>query len=167
MKISQILFPALLMVILVSCGKGIVEVDNESFEYKIVVEGFLEPGRKVSKIRVNRNFRINEDLSRASLIPDVQKTSVKITDLESNYTYDLVFFDAGTNRLEDYYWEYNGNDLVIDYGKSYRLDVSAVVNRKALTASSTTTVPWATHQKHLPTRVDNTLTLWSTASVIF
>jgi len=141
MKKIKLLLPLLLMTLLFSCGKGIVEVDNDSFEYKIVVEGFLEPGKKVSKIRINRNFRINENLRNASLIPEVSRTNVTITDLESDNTYDLEFFDAGTNRLEDYYWQYNGDDLDIDYGKSYRLDVSTDIHRKTLTASAVTTVP--------------------------
>jgi len=129
------------MIILLSCGKGTVDVTNESYEPKIAIEGFLIPHNKVEKIRISRNFRINANLDRMILIPDVSRTSVTITDLQNDKSYPLTFHIADDDKLENYYWEYNENDLVIDYGKSYRLDVSAVIEGKTLHATSTTTVP--------------------------
>ena len=52
-----------LMVVLFSCGKGIVEVNNDSFEYKIVVEGFLEPGKCLPPLST-RTLRIYPFLPR-------------------------------------------------------------------------------------------------------
>ncbi len=76
-----------------------------------------------------------------SIIPDVSSTQVTITDVANSTIHKLSFHTADDNKLENYYWEYNGNDLEIECGKSYRLDVSAVIDGKKLTASSITTVP--------------------------
>lgn len=127
--------------IIYSCGKGTVDVENESYRQKIVVDGYLIPHQKVEKIKITRNFRINQDLTQTSLIPDVDKTTVTITDLQNNNVYPLSFHNGGDHRLESYYWEYNGADLVIQFGQSYRLDVSATIEAKKLHASAVTKVP--------------------------
>jgi len=51
----------LLPLFLTACGKGIVEVTNESFEPRLVIEGLLIADEKVDHIRVSRNFRLNAD----------------------------------------------------------------------------------------------------------
>jgi hypothetical protein len=75
-------------------------------------------------------------------VPDPDKTLVKITDESNGNEYNLTFHLADSDKkLEDYYYEYNGIDLVIDYGKSYTLDVTTEVDGRRLSARSTTTVP--------------------------
>ena len=67
---------------------------------------------------------------------------VKIIDESNGNDYNLTFHLADSHKkLEDYYYEYNGIDLVIDYGKSYTLDVTTEVDGRQLSARSTTTVP--------------------------
>ena len=124
-----------------SCGEGVVEVTNESYEPKIAIEGYLIADQKVDKIRISRNFPIDANLTRMSLLPDVNQTDVTITDLSTNSLYNLTFHVAPDNQLENYYWQYNAQGLKIEPGKSYRLDVTANVDGQQLQASSTTTVP--------------------------
>jgi hypothetical protein len=116
-------------------------VGNESYNAKIVIEGFLMPHRKVEKIKITRNFRINEDLTKTPLIPDVDRTTVTITDLQNDNLYPLRFHVAADNRLENYYWEYNGTGLNIEFDHSYKLDVTATIEGKELHASAITTIP--------------------------
>lgn len=142
MKTVIYLLIVITSVSLFSCGKGTVDVENESYKPKIVIQGFLMPHQKVEKIKITRNFRINEDLTSTSLIPEVNTTTVAITDLQNNKVYPLTFHNPGpNNRLEDYYWEYNGSDLNIEYGRSYKLDITSIIEGKELSASATTTVP--------------------------
>jgi hypothetical protein len=128
-------------IMIFSCGEGVVEVTNESYEPKIAIEGYLIANQKVDKLRISRNFPVNSNLSRMSLIPDVNQTDVTITDLSTNSIYNLTFHIAQDNLLENYYWQYNVPGLLIRPGKSYRLDVTATIDGQQLHASSTTTVP--------------------------
>ena len=140
--IKNIILP-FVIIFIYSCGEGTVDVENESYRPKIVIDGYLIPHQKVEKIRISRNFRINQDLRHTSLIPDVDRTTVTITDLPNNVTYPLTFHKAPDDdrRLENYYWEYNGNDLLIEYGQRYRLDVTATIEGKELHASAVTKIP--------------------------
>lgn len=132
---------SIIAIVISSCGEGIVEVTNDSYEPKIAIEGFLVANQKVDKIRISRNFKLDANLNRTSLIPDVNQTMVTITDLSTNQIFHLTFHVSPDNNFDDYYWQYNFNSLKIEYGKSYRLDVSAVIDGKQLQASATTTVP--------------------------
>ncbi len=40
----------------VGCGEGEFVVSNESYEPRIVIEGFLQPGPGVDRIHIWRNF---------------------------------------------------------------------------------------------------------------
>ena len=130
-----------ILILVFSCGEGVVEVTNESYEPKIAIEGYLVAGQNVDKIRISRNFPVNANLTRMSLIPDVNQTGVTITDLANNSVYNLTFHVAPDDLLENYYWQYNSPGLTISPGKSYRLDVTAVIDGQQLQASSVTTVP--------------------------
>ena len=128
-------------IIISSCGKGTVEVENMSYEPKIVIEGLLIAGQKVDKIKIARNFKIDANLRQTNLIPNVARTIVSITDIEADKKYFLSFFEPENRNFDDYCWEYNYDDLKIECGKSYRLDVSAFFEGRRYVASSTTTVP--------------------------
>ncbi len=139
-KIICFLLMALLSII-VSCGEGVVEVTNDSYEPKIAIEGFLIAGQQVDKIRISRNFPIDANLTRTILIPAVNQTVVTITDIAADRTYFLTFHEAPDQNFDDYYWQYNSSNLVIKSGNSYRLNVTANIDGKELQANSTTTVP--------------------------
>jgi hypothetical protein len=124
-----------------SCGKSTIEVMNNSYEPKIAIEGYLVANQPLEKIHIARNFRLDTDLNRTVLIPDVNQTRVTITDIQENRKYNLSFHLAPDNKFDNYYWYRNGNDLKIQAGKSYQLDVSAIIDGEKLSASSVTTVP--------------------------
>lgn len=126
-------------VLLLGCGEGNFVVSNESYEPRLVVEGLLQPGKRVERIRITRNFRLDANLRSLDLIPD--DVRAKIIAEESGVEYPLSFHQS--ERFEDLYFEYTGDDLAIEHGKSYRLDVRATVEGRKLHTWTTTTVPEA------------------------
>ncbi len=100
---------------------------------KIVIDGYLYPGQKVEKIKITRNIPVNTYPDPASLI--LFNSDVRITDLQNGKEYKLTY------NFQKLYFEYNGNDLIIGYDKSYKLSVSSMIDGKSLSASSTTLVP--------------------------
>lgn len=127
----------LLWIAVAGCGEGHFVVSNDSYEPRIVIEGFLRPGSGVDRIHIWRNFPPDVGLREVDLIPD--DTRAKIIDEDSGKEYPLSFH--GGNALRDFYFQYVGDDLVIEHGKSYTLDVRATVEGQALHAWATTTVP--------------------------
>lgn len=128
---------AALLIILVfySCGESTVEIGQNTYSPKIVIEGYLYPGKKVENIRITRNIPLNTQPDPADVI--LYSADVKLTDLQDSKEYTLVF------NPEKYSFEYNGGDLQIDYDKSYKLTVKAIIDGKNLQASSVTTTPRA------------------------
>ncbi|GEM_PF-362572 len=116
-----------------SCGKGVVEISPKNYQPKIVIEGYLYPHHPVGRIKISRNFPLNSKISRAALLlPDAR---VFITDLGSNRKIGLLY----DSREQKYY---DPNDqLDVEYGRSYRLEVAATVDGRALQASAVTRVP--------------------------
>lgn len=131
----------LIALMLSSCGKGVVDPSNNSYEPKIVIEGFLIANQKADKIKIARNFPIGTNLRQSSLIPAVNQTTVLIYDLENGTPYSLKFHEPEDKNFDNYYWYYDGNDFIIKPGKRYKLEVSAVIDNKPLTAYAETTVP--------------------------
>ena len=138
----------LLPIFLIACGQGIVEVTNESYEPRLVIEGLLIAGEKVDHIHISKNFRLKDDLSRTDMV--VNYAEVKIFDVSAGKTYLLAFYETPITpgapkyeRLNRAYYRYENNDWRIEAGKTYTLEVSATVEGKALFAHSTTTVPRA------------------------
>jgi len=127
--------------ILGGCGEGLVEVTNESYEKKIVIEGYLIPHNPVEKIYISSNFRINKNLNSGTLIPEPSYTKVTIIEHRSGNRFPLSFHYADDNLFENYYWHYTGNDLAIEYGETYSIEVEARINGETLYASAETTVP--------------------------
>ena len=142
MKSVKILSGILMLATIIgSCGDATMEPQNESYEPRIVIEGYLHAGENIERIQITRNFPVNADLSKLSLLPEPEETMVKVTDLESNISYHLEFEQDDSNALEDYYWTYKGDDFVVENGNSYQLDVTTIIDDKSLHASSVTTVP--------------------------
>jgi hypothetical protein len=131
----------LIALLFAGCGKGIVEVTNESYEPRIVIEGILQAHSGVDNIRVARNFPLDMNLRENSILPDPQKTTVLITDLKTGKNYELIFHIPADNNFDDYYWRYLGDDLIIQPGQSYAIDVETVIDGETLTAHAETTVP--------------------------
>jgi hypothetical protein len=123
----------LIALIVLSCGEGKVSVDPEQYEPKIAIEGYLFPHKQVTRFYIWRNFRVDANLTRMNLA--LPNADVTITDLQSGDSYPLTYL------ADSAYFKYPGSDLMIDYGKSYRLNVAATIEGKELRASSTTTVP--------------------------
>ncbi len=128
--------------LILSCGEGIVKVENVSYEPKIVVEGFLVPGKKVEKIRIMRNFKLDENVNIIGAVVDPLKTKVELRDEQSGRVY-ILNLHVPDDRLDinGYYFEYTGNDLEIENKKSYTLKVETEIDGKNLWTKSTTTVP--------------------------
>jgi len=122
-----------LIMIFSACGESVVEIGPSTYIPKIVVEGYLSPGKKVENIRITRNFPLNVHGNPLSLI--LFSADVRLVDLQSNMEYKLTF------NPEKISFEYNGNDLEIGYGKSYRLNVSASFEGQTLSTSAVTITP--------------------------
>jgi hypothetical protein len=132
---ANVLIVAYSLLFIMSCGEGVVEVDERNYEEKIVIEGYLQPNQPVSKIRLTRNIPMNTNLRRLDLFID--NAEVKLVDL-TNGGYDEYELTFNPDSL---YYEYNGQDLQINYSGKYRLEVSATIDGKRLSTRSTTTVP--------------------------
>jgi hypothetical protein len=132
MKIYSSLLIGLL--VLSSCGEGIVTVDEANYEPKIVIEGYLYPNHPVKNILLTRNLPLNKSIDPSTII--LADAEVRITDLGIMTTiYPLTFNpDSG-------YFEYTGSELQIQHGSSYRLNVTATIDGQELQAESTTKVP--------------------------
>ncbi len=136
MKKNYLIFSILLVLtFFYGCGEGKVDLTEAVYEPKIVIDGYIYPHHKVEDIRITRNFPLNQNIDVTKII--LYNALVKITDMQSGDQYQLTF---NPFKLS---FEYNGNDLVIDYGKSYKINVSATIDGKNLSASSVTTVPLA------------------------
>ena len=130
-----------IILLLGSCGDATVEPANVSYEPRIVIEGYLQAGKNIEKIQISRNFPLNADLSKVGLLPDPQKTTVQVTDLETNHIYDLTFKVDDHKDLNSIYWTYEGSDFIVQEGRSYQLDVWTEMDNKKLHANSVTQVP--------------------------
>lgn len=135
MKFKIIICLVLTIVYFLSCGEGVVTVDEKNYEPKIVVEGYLNPTHSVQVIRITRNIPMNTDLQRLRLFID--NADVKLIDLSRSPSTEYIF---GFNQ-DSLYYEYTGSDLSILNGGTYRLEVHASIEGKNLSTSSTTTVP--------------------------
>ncbi|MEI7811141.1 MAG: DUF4249 family protein [Ignavibacteria bacterium] len=131
--------------ILSSCGEGTVDVAQSKYEQKIVIYGYIYPGRMVENIKLTRNFPLNTSIDITQI--DLSGANAVITDIEAAKSYKLQFNPGKVS------FEYPGADLIITAGKSYRIDVTADIDGKTLSASSTTRVPlegFKIYEKNLP-----------------
>lgn len=115
------------------CGDGVVDISQAKFEPKIVIRGYLYPEHTVDNIRITRNVPLNVSISDEDIvIPDAK---VKLTDLSSDTTYNLVF------DKDSLTYHCINSASKIEYEKSYKLEVWANIDEQNLYASSITTVP--------------------------
>lgn len=139
MKKISILFTSLLF--LYSCGEGVVEVTNTSFEPRITVEGMLAPNHPV-KVHLSKNFRLDNSATIQDIALDASKTVAQIVDVESGNSYTLLpNFPVNPSSPFDFFYEYKGSDLIIQQGKKYRLEVETEIEGEKIWTKSTTEVP--------------------------
>jgi hypothetical protein len=116
-----------------SCGEGIIDLGSEVYKPKIVIEGYLQPNNKVRDIIIGRNFPLDGEISISNYF--ITNAKVKITDLETEKQYELSYNSFTRN------YEYTGNDLIVEYNRSYKLEVEANIDGKTLYTKSITTTP--------------------------
>jgi hypothetical protein len=116
-----------------SCGEGIVDFGEGNYQPKIVVEGYIYPGKALKSIKICRNFPLNTVIDSSTIF--IPNATVKISDVSAGKDYQLRYNPAKKS------YEYLGSDLSIGYGKSYKLTVYANIAGKELIASSVTTTP--------------------------
>ncbi len=126
-----------LSLILMACGEGEVNIDYSKYEPKIVIEGYLYPNKQVDRIKITRNLPLNTNIAKGELA--ISNATATVTDLNVSPTQTITL---SFNQDSLYYYD-QGNNLAVQYGGQYRLDIQATVEGKALTATSTTTVPLA------------------------
>lgn len=123
--------------LLTACGDPAILVTNDAYEPRIVVEGVLIPGQPVRDIRITRNVRLEQNLTRTPLT--LRDAQVSLLDEDSGKRYTLRYHEG--TLFTDQYFEYTGKDLQIEYGGTYTLEVDAVIDQARLSTRATTTVP--------------------------
>lgn len=118
--------------LLLACGKGTVEIDQSTYEPKIVINGLLYPGQKIDRIKIMRNFPLNTNIN-FDEVP-LPEAVVEISD--ENNTVEVLEYNALAG-----YFQSTQQKLLIEGGQKYRLDVTAEIDGKKLSASSVTQVP--------------------------
>ncbi|HEX9654959.1 MAG TPA: hypothetical protein VGA99_14720 [bacterium] len=114
-----------------ACGEGTVNITDVKYQPKIVIEGILVP-QQLARVRLRRNFPLDATIDENQII--LQDAQAAIRDA-GGQSHPLQF-----NAQNNYY---EAPDLIINYGETYTLDVSATIDGQPLSATSTTTVPAA------------------------
>jgi hypothetical protein len=118
------------------CGEGTIDLTKhaqESYEPKIVIQGVLYPGQPARRIKISRNFPLATPIDFENIILKDAGVVLRSEDGDSRtLTYN---FGSG------YFADASNNPMVIDYGKSYTIEVSAVIDGQQVSTQATTTVP--------------------------
>jgi len=115
-----------------SCGGGTVEID-QTYEPKIVIQGTLFPQQR-AEVKIMRNFSLGTVVDRNKIV--IRDARVVIFE-EDGTQHNLRF------NISKQSYEQLGPNLVIEYGKTYTLEVDATIDGQQLSAKSTTRVPQA------------------------
>ncbi len=129
MKPVKLIIVFSILVLIAGCGKPGINLDNAPYNPKITVEAYLYPGKTVSDIRLMRNFPIGGALNISSIFLTPSGNDVKAT---INGT--PLSFNPQT-------LSYYSNQITVDYGKQYTLEVFATIDGTPLHTTSTTTTP--------------------------
>ena len=133
-NILKCLILSVLLGLGINCGRDVsVNIDQNTYEPRIVVEGYLFPGLPPSGIRIMRNYGLNMRIDLNEIVID--DAQVVIRDLTAESDYDLVY-DAPS-----FAYRYPGRDFLVQHGGRYRLSVSARIDGSELWTASVTTVP--------------------------
>jgi len=124
---------SLISLVILSCGKTSINIDEGKYEPKIVIHGYVYPGQPVRDIQIKRNFPIGEVINKDEM--HLRDAEVLLTDLQTDSVYNLVF------NSDSLYFELPEGIIEIGCEQSYRLDVRAVIDGRSLQAGAVTTVP--------------------------
>ena len=127
MKTTRSCFPLFSSVALafsLSCGDGVVDVTNESYEPRIVVSGLLVAGHPVENIHVSRNFRLDENLRETPIF--LNEADVLLIDEDASVDYPLTLVDSPSFEDRGFAW-LGEAPLVIRAGGTYSLEVRSKV----------------------------------------
>lgn len=122
----------ILSLLQISCGEGKVDINDIDYEPKIVVEAMIYPGDNVKNIKISRNFRLTLNQVDKNNIY-ISNANVILKDGNKNY---VLSFDPATKS-----YNYQGNDLIIEYNKTYNIEVSATIDGKLLKCYAQTYTP--------------------------
>ena len=127
-KLILILF---ITVMFISCGDPGVDISNVQYEPKIAVEAYLYAGETIHDVKLTRSFALGQerDINKLTLTPTENSVNVSINGIP-------LLFDTKSKT-------YHNNSVIIEYGKTYKLSVSAIFDGKQLRTESVTTVPLA------------------------
>lgn len=126
----------ILTLFLISCGDPEIVLDNNVFEPKIVIDGYLITGQPVERIFIKENIPSGTSLNTLNLFVD--DAEVYITDLSTNNRVQLTY-DNDPFTLS-YYDEFGALGIV-KHNTEYRIEVRATIKGEELTASSVTRTP--------------------------
>jgi hypothetical protein len=129
MKLIKSLSLLIILLLFTRCGDPDMNITSSQYEPKIAVEGYLFCGETVKNIRLTRNFALGsyQDMNKLYLTPAENNVVVKINGTALNF-----------DELKKTYFN---DQLTVDYGTTYKIEISATIDGKQLTASSTTTTP--------------------------
>lgn len=129
MKFMKFIIIVMSAAALYSCCDPAVEIEEVNYEAKITVEGYLYPGETVTKIKLTRNFPLETTIDSTNLIltPAGNSVNASINGVQ------LIFDESN-----GYYYSDN---LLIENNKTYKLQVSAVIEGRQLYTESETTTP--------------------------
>ena len=130
---NQWLISHLAAFILVSCGNPDVVAPSFDERPQIAIQGFLLPHREV-RILLTRTFPLNPDTTINKFDLLIEDADVTLTDISRGNRYNLTY------NPEIVQYNYSG-ELDIAHGRTYRLEVQAVIDGDTLRANSTTKVP--------------------------
>lgn len=134
MKILYMLYGiGFTFLMITGCGEVSVNIDENNYKPKIVMDGYISPGQPVSGIILTRNYGLNMEIDLNDYL--LTDADVTLTDIATGNStqLEMMFQPLG-------YADASGT-FTVEAGKSYRLDVAAEIDGKFLTASSVTTVP--------------------------
>jgi hypothetical protein len=129
MKTLKIFLIFILMLLFVRCGDPDIDTTGVSYNVKIAVQGYLYVNEQIHNIKIMRNIPLGSSLNVNTLYLTPSDNSVNVT---INGT--ALQFDPTTKT-------YFNNSIVVEYGKTYKLEISAEIDGKQLYTQSSTTVP--------------------------
>jgi hypothetical protein len=129
MKFIRVILILIIPLLFLRCGDPGIDISNVSYEPKIAVEGYLYAGETIQNIKLTRNIAIGQtwDFNKLALTPQANLVNVSINGIP-------LLFDS---KSQTYY----NNSVIVEFGKTYKLSVSAVFDGKQLSTESVTTVP--------------------------
>jgi len=129
MKVLKLILILILLLLLIRCGNPDVDITGVSYKEKIAVEGYLFANEQIHNIKIMRNIPLESSINSKSLYltPSDNLVNVTINGI-------ALIFDPTTKT-------YFNNDILAENGKTYTINISAVIDGKQLNTQSTTTVP--------------------------